>query len=449
MGFLDWELKVLDHPCRFPVICGARRIRKTDLLIKWLLLRLSQLPSGSEAWYLAPTYRQAKMVAWRRSLEYIPNHLIERKSEVELEVEIKGGHLLAFKGCDNRESLRGGSPWLAGFDEYAYCDPWAWEEVVQPALSDKTGPAMFISTPRGRNHFYNMYRMGKEEQQGWKSWAVTQEEVRTIPLEELARLKRVMPLDMFRQEYECVFLGHTGLIIPEFIPKLWPDGNILPMSMWKRHAEHGVFWGSGDYGRGEKTMFHWYAGNDQLRTVMFWEYAGYGTVLPRQVGMDLNALDQQLMGKKIYRALDKTCWHRQETSGTSIAALLQKEHVHVIEAEGDFDASVLQVRSLCKSEIDEQGNDQMPRFMVLEGTCHTGQYELSTLEDQQNETGERRVRRGTPHNAFDSIRYGVMFRRRAPSMALTKQEDTRPRLPPEEMRDQSGVEIDEVSGIPV
>lgn len=416
--FLPWEMQVRYDPARFKVVNGARRIRKTEFLLDCLLMDLSELPPGSEAWYLAPTYRQAKAIAWRRLLEKVPKQLIVSKSDVELTMELQGRRYFSMKGTENRDSLRGGSPSLAAFDEYAFCDPWSWEEVVQPALSDKEGKAYFASTPRGKNHFYGLYRLGEEGYPGWKSWTFTSAEVGTVPERELDRLRRTMPYDMFRQEYEAVFLGYVGLIVPEFVPKLHPEGNIMPIEQWPHFARNAVYWGSGDYGRGPKTVFHWWAGSPDGEVVAFWEYVGEGMTAPPVVGRDIKDLDKRLLGRSIYRALDKSCWNKQATSQESVAYQLQRAGLRVLEADADFTASILALRTLCQSLPDEKGIIQPPKFQILAGTCHVLQHQLSTLEDNgKGGQGEDRISRSTPHDAFDSCRYGIMFRRKAKAIS--------------------------------
>jgi len=152
LDLLPWQQRVLmGSQSRFRVVNGGRRIRKTDLLLKYLLLEILKWPKGHTAWYLAPTYRQAKMIAWRRLKDLVPRWLREGEpNETELSIPLLGGRHYELKGCDNRDSIRGGQPCCFGFDEYAYCDPFAWEEVVQPAVSRMIAIRCSLSrTPEG------------------------------------------------------------------------------------------------------------------------------------------------------------------------------------------------------------------------------------------------------------------------------------------------------------
>jgi hypothetical protein len=374
------------------------------------------------------------MVAWRRLLDLVPKHLISRKNETELSLEIKGQWLYELKGTENRDSLRGGGPSAAAFDEYAYCDPWAWEEVVQPALSDKMGRCMFGSTPRGHEHFYNLAQMESLGHEGWKTWHVPTSEAGTVSAAELARIRLTMASDFYRQEYLAEFLGHVGLLVPEFIPRDWPDGNILPMHMWPSLAKSGgVFWGSGDYGKGPKTEFHWHGGFPGDRMVTFWEYTGASLQLPSLLAQELNALDQRLLGKKTWKALDPACWNVPRPGVRSTADVLSGAGVKLRKADNDFEASILQWRELCKSREDEEGRPVMPRYMILAGTCPNLQHQICTLSEDPEavrlgRSGEQRLRRGTVHDAFDSGRYGIMFRRKAPEVERMIAGDGRPRI---------------------
>jgi len=107
--------------------------------------------------YVAPTYSQAKDVAWSYLQEFSSNIPGVSTHEGELRVDYPNEGRVRLYGADNYNRMRG--IYLDGvvLDEYGDMDPRAWEEVIRPALSDRGGWAIFIGTVRGRNHFYTLY----------------------------------------------------------------------------------------------------------------------------------------------------------------------------------------------------------------------------------------------------------------------------------------------------
>ena len=115
--------------------------------------------------YIMPTYSQAKKVIWdsttndgTRILDFIPQEIIAQKNQQEMKVRFVNGSLMQLIGSDNVDSLMGTNPKIVVFSEAALQTPDAWE-FIRPILKINGGVAIFISTPRGRNHFYDLYQM--------------------------------------------------------------------------------------------------------------------------------------------------------------------------------------------------------------------------------------------------------------------------------------------------
>lgn len=140
---------------RIKYIKAGKRFGKSHLSCFELVQKALDVEHGT-FWYIAPTYKQAKEIAWRKLLWMIPPELIVGKpNKEELLIKFTSQSVLQLKGADNEDSLRG--PELDGtvWDEYAYINPYAYEGIVRSQLIDKKGFAHFISSPfkRGRNHF--------------------------------------------------------------------------------------------------------------------------------------------------------------------------------------------------------------------------------------------------------------------------------------------------------
>lgn len=159
--------------------------------------------------YIAPTYGQAKRVAWDVLKEYLKNIPFVEFNEAELRADIKRPSMgdrvrIMLLGAENPGALRG--LYLDGvvLDEYAEMNPEVWSMVLRPALSDRMGWAIFIGTPKGQNHFYEIYEAAKDKQD-WFRAMFKASETKIIPLAELEAAEAIMSEEEYAQEYLCSF----------------------------------------------------------------------------------------------------------------------------------------------------------------------------------------------------------------------------------------------------
>ena len=195
---------------RFNVLLCHRRAGKTHLGINEIIdqgLRC-ELKNPQYA-YIAPTYGQAKRVAWDLLKEYLKEIPGVTFNEADLRAEIVRPHKkdkikIMLLGAENPAAIRG--IYLDGvlLDEYAEMNPEVWSMVVRPALSDRLGWAIFIGTPKGNNHFYEIYTTGKENPE-WFTAIYKASETGIIPMSELEAARAVMSEAEYMQEYECSF----------------------------------------------------------------------------------------------------------------------------------------------------------------------------------------------------------------------------------------------------
>ena len=132
--------------------------------------------------------------------------------EVAMVANLVNGSQIALKGTNNPDSLRGvGLDYLV-IDESAFIDERTWKEVLRPTLSDKLGGALFISSPTGRNWFYELYQLGQSnEDPDWASWQFTHLMVAMFQKKRLSP-QRIWIQRTFEQEYEAKFVSYTGLV---------------------------------------------------------------------------------------------------------------------------------------------------------------------------------------------------------------------------------------------
>jgi hypothetical protein len=201
---------------RFKVVIAGRRFGKTHLAIRQLCYE-ARIPR-KEIWYVAPTYKQAKMIVWRKLKQRLLDlRWIEKLNESELSIALKNGSTISLKGADNEDSLRGvGLDYLI-MDEFADVRAEAFFEVLRPTLADKQGKAMFIGTPKGiANWSYELYQMEQSWPQDWKSFQYTTIDGGNVKQEEIEAAKRDLDERTFRQEFLATFETYAGRIYYAF-----------------------------------------------------------------------------------------------------------------------------------------------------------------------------------------------------------------------------------------
>jgi len=209
MALSPAQQAIVDSPQRFCVAVCGRRFGKTHLAIRQLCYYAKE--PNREVWYVAPSYRAAKMIAWKklkRKLEDLK--WVKKVNESELTLLLKNGSTISLKGADNHDSLRGIGLDFLVMDEFADIDPEAWYETLRPTLADKQGKALFIGTPKGLNWAHDLYQKEIEDPKNWKSFTYTTIDGGNVPEEEIEAAKRDMNEKQFNQEFLATFETYSG-----------------------------------------------------------------------------------------------------------------------------------------------------------------------------------------------------------------------------------------------
>lgn len=193
---------------------AGRRFGKTYLALTELLHASISKPNSIN-WYVAPTYRQAKQIAWKSLKQMMPPSQIAATNETDLSVELNNGTIAALRGADNYDALRGVGLDLVVMDEFADMHADAWFEVLRPMLADKQGRALWIGTPKGYNHFHDLYRYAQDTDE-WGAWQFTTADGSRVAREEIAAARRDMGEREFRQEFMATFEALAGRVYSNF-----------------------------------------------------------------------------------------------------------------------------------------------------------------------------------------------------------------------------------------
>jgi hypothetical protein len=202
------QMEVWNSPARFRVVVAGRRWGKTRLGVA--LCADVGAKRGGHAWWVAPSYKMAE-VGWRTMRNLCRQIPGVRVREGERALHFPDGGFVMVRSADDPQSLRGESLDLVVPDEAAFMKKGAWYEALRPALSDRKGKAVFISSPYGKNYFWDLYRNGLDpEQPDWESWRFPTSTNPFVDAAEIEAARRELPERVFRQEYLAEFIEDAG-----------------------------------------------------------------------------------------------------------------------------------------------------------------------------------------------------------------------------------------------
>ena len=213
-------LKALDTGFKRVLAVLPRRAGKDITALNYVIRQMWEKPGVY--YYIFPTYSQAKKVIWdsitnegKRILDYFPKEIVTQMNSQEMKIRMKSRNgtdsLFQLIGSDNYDSLMGTNPRGCVFSEYALQDPLAYQ-YLRPILTANGGWALFISTPRGKNHLWQLAQLAQASPD-WFYLKLSIDETQHIPREEIEKERRegLMSEDMIQQEYYTSFeMGVEG-----------------------------------------------------------------------------------------------------------------------------------------------------------------------------------------------------------------------------------------------
>lgn len=222
------QREILLSPARFKAMAGGRRVGKTATGLMATIRghgpargTFRGAMDGGKIWWVAPTYPVANEIIWP-DLKRALRDGWTVKSEAEHYIELPGGGSISVKSADNPDSLRGAGLDGVVMDEAAFAKKIVWTDVLRPALSDREGWALFLTTPNGLNWFYDLFKAAGTED-GWARWQLPTRMNPIISEAEIAKALHDIGPRAFAQEYLAEFTSIEGA---EF------DGGYFGDSIW-------------------------------------------------------------------------------------------------------------------------------------------------------------------------------------------------------------------------
>lgn len=206
------QLEIFNSPARFKVVAAGRRFGKSRLAA-WMLIIKALGSKSKDVCYVAPTFQQAKDVIWA-DLKELAQDVILHTTENTSTVTLVNGRKIVLKGSDRPDTLRGVGYSFVVLDEYASMKPFVWEQILRPTLADVRGDAMFIGTPAGKNHFYELWQ-DAHDSEDWEAFSFNSTDNPLIDPKEIEHAKQTMSTQNFRQEFEASFQTFSGGIFEE------------------------------------------------------------------------------------------------------------------------------------------------------------------------------------------------------------------------------------------
>lgn len=224
------QLAIFEDPSRFKVVAAGRRFGKSHLAAVELLIHGLQSDNwagidvtAAEVYYIAPTFEQGKKIMWPKLKEMgrmeSEGGVIRSTVENVATLTLINGRRISIRGADRPDTLRGVGLSYVVLDEYAFMKPDVWQLIIRPALADFQGEALFIGTPEGKNHFYDLWNdaNGKLAKKGWKAWQFESLKNPKLSPDEIhsAITASNMSVAAARQEFGASFNSGGGIILKE------------------------------------------------------------------------------------------------------------------------------------------------------------------------------------------------------------------------------------------
>jgi hypothetical protein len=363
--------------------------------------------------YVAPTYAQARDIAWLMLINMaLP--VIIKKNEARLELTVRsqfgGESLISLRGWESVESLRGQRFDFLVVDEIASMRNWwdNWQEIVRPTLTDAKGDALFISTPKGYNHFYELFQT-EEKDEDYKSFQYTSYDNPFIAREEIDKAKEEYiqreNADKFDQEYMAEFRAMAGMYFHEWDSQIHVvDAYEIPKTFQRFICM--------DYGQSQPSAVYWVAVDYDGRLIVYRELWGTGytfeTLIDQVRSLTLNT-------EKIdYMVIDPALFAKSLGMEKSGAEVFMAKGFNVIKGANDRIAGWTYMRQHLRVYDDIQTRKKTAKILFFRNCVNAIRtiprlvYDERKVEDL--DTNQKDENNKNMDDCADAIRYGIMSR---------------------------------------
>jgi len=356
---------------RWACMVAHRRAGKTVACVNEAIIRALYTDKKRARYaYLAPFYSQAKQVAWEYLKEYAQPFIESSKDirESELSVRLFNQATIRLYGADNPDALRG--IYLDGIvlDEFGQCRPSLWGEVILPTLADRKGWAIFIGTPCGKNHFYDINQRARKEP-GWFHLELKASESNIISMDELREMRAQMSESEYAQEFECDFTAAVmGTYYAQIIQLMEQRQQIRP-----RHPLHDPAQPThvvADLGYKDSTaLWFWQHAPDGIAVIDYYENSG------KPLAHYMDYLDQKPYRiEKLWLPHDARAKTLQ-TGRSTVEQFLEPQQTDEHGAPLEYDRTPYPV-DLVPNLKKQQGIDAarlvLPHCYINQETCYAG-----------------------------------------------------------------------------
>ena len=277
-----YQLKLwryLENGGKRAVAVWHRRAGKDSLSLNWTAF--AAMKRVGVYWHMLPLQTQARKVVWdaidkkgRRVIDQVfPPEIRKSSNASEMKIELKNGAIWQCVGSDNYNALVGANPVGVVFSEYAIADPKAWD-FIRPILAENDGWALFIYTPRGRNHGLTLFETAMRNPD-WFAQKLSVEQTKAIPLKAVeAERKAGMDEETIQQEFYCSFdAALKGSYYGSYLNALENDGKIGDVP----HMPERPVFTAWDLGIGDATAVWFYQkSGEAVNVIDYYESSGVG-----------------------------------------------------------------------------------------------------------------------------------------------------------------------------
>lgn len=224
-GFIDL---VLNSEAKYYTLVSSRQAGKTMLGMN-MLLYFAINTKGSKVAWISPTYMQVRKVMEDLHNAIAKSGVAKKVNYSTYEIHLQNGSTIYFRSADNYDALRGYTFDYLLLDEASYIKEQGWKNAIQPTVLIRGKKVILMSTPRGRDFFYEMYQLGQsDEYPNYKSYRMTYEGNPFVDMQEIEAAKKTLPQAVFRAEYEGEFIEGESMVFDNYTNCMvseWPKAN--------------------------------------------------------------------------------------------------------------------------------------------------------------------------------------------------------------------------------